>query len=219
MKGAIAELNDREQSIIRLLTHIDEVSETKGKIEVIVVLKSSVFVALYNNIEATIYSIIERMHDSISNCTYDEVADALKQKMVRYSFGKSASAHIQDAVKVAAEREKLISSKQFFPELAAFLKRQDIFSGNVDVRKLNLIAVSYGMQKINFERKDAELMLWVKNKRNKIAHGEQSMSDGGTGIKTTDLKRAHRSTSIILRKFITSVELFLAEEKYRNTSL
>ncbi|WP_146056708.1 MAE_28990/MAE_18760 family HEPN-like nuclease [Chromobacterium alticapitis] len=217
MRGVIVDLEDREYSIGRLLDHIDDVGETRGKVDVIVVLKSSVFIALYNNIEATVYSVVERIHDSASSLTYDEIAAPLRMKMLRYSFGKTASAFVKDQQKVSEEELKFRTTSQTFPEFSDFLRRQSLFSGNVDARKLNVIGVSYGVAKLAFSRQDADKMLWVKNKRNKIAHGEQSMSDGGQGIKTSDLRRAAISVGKILRDFICAVELYLNENGYRSS--
>jgi hypothetical protein len=218
MQGIIADLCDRENSISRLLDHVDEVSNIRGKIDVIVVLKSSVFIALYNNIEATVYTVVERIHSSASLLTYDDLTEPFRLKMLGYSFGKTAGAFMNDPKKVFDEIGKIRSSLQTFPELIEYIRRQSLFSGNVDARKLNEIGHSYGMQRIDFSKADAEMMLWVKNKRNKIAHGEQSMSDGGQGIKTSDLRRAFRSISVILRDFISAVDLHLSSNVYRNAA-
>jgi hypothetical protein len=82
---------------------------------------------------------------------------------------------------------------------------------------MNSIGISYGVAKLQFLKVDTERMLWVKNKRNKIAHGEQSMSDGGQGIKTSDLELASKSVGNILRHFISAVELYLISDGYRSS--
>lgn len=217
MKGVAADLSDREYSIQRLLDHIDDVGEVRGKVDVIVVLKSSVFIALYNNIEATAYSVIERIHDSASLLNYDDISDPLKKKMLRYSFGKTAGAYMQDQQRVADEILKFRSTGLTFPQLSEYLRRQSLFSGNIDARKLNVIGMSYGMVKLCFLKQDAERMLWIKNKRNKIAHGEQSMSDGGLGIKTSDLRNASASIGEILRAFIRAADLYFNANGFRNS--
>ena len=218
MNVVLSDLADREYSIGRLLDHIDDVSETRGKVDVIVILKSSVFIALYNNIEATVYSTAERIHDCASLSTYDDLSEAFRMKMLRYSFGKTAGGVIGDAKKIADQESEMRAMARTFPGLSDYLRRQSLFSGNVDARKLNVIGISYGMAKISFLKSDAERMLWIKNKRNKIAHGEQSMSDGGQGIKTLDLRRASTSVGIILREFALSVEAHLKTDGYRCTT-
>ncbi|TKK33570.1 hypothetical protein PspCFBP13528_07660 [Pseudomonas sp. CFBP13528] len=219
MRAIIADLEDREYSIRRLLDHVDEVSEVRGKIDVIVVLKSTVFISLYNNVEATVYAVIEKIHDLASSLEYDELIQPLKTKTLRYSFGKTAGAFMLDPQRVVLEEHALRSSNARFPTLSDYLRRQSLFSGNVDARKLNVIGISYGMPKLLFSKFNAEHMLWVKNKRNKIAHGEQSMSDGGQGLKTLDLRRASDSVSIILREFIAASDLYLKNRAYHKASL
>jgi len=216
MRGVIADFTDRNYSIGRLLEHVEDVSDIRGKVEVIVVLKASVFIALYNNIEATAYTVVERIHDSASALTYDDLTEPLRKKMLQYSFGKTAGAFIQDPQKVIDEELKLRDSRQTFPELSEFTRRQSLFSGNLDARKLNEIGISYGISKLNFSKSDAEKMLWIKNKRNKIAHGEQSMSDGGQGIKNLDLRHASSSVEVILRNFISATESYLHVNGYSN---
>ncbi|MCQ4241407.1 MAE_28990/MAE_18760 family HEPN-like nuclease [Stutzerimonas stutzeri] len=215
MRGVIADLKDREYSINRLLEHVEEISEMRGRVDITVVLKSSVFIAIYNNIEATAYAAVERIHESASHLRYEELADPFKIKMLKYSFGKLSAAHMTDPQKTHAEENKIKLSQLTFPNLTDYLRRQSLFSGNIDARKLNVTGISYGLPKLTFPKADAERMLWVKNKRNKIAHGEQSMSDGGQGIKTADLRCAFASVSRTLRHFISEVEVLLCTEAFK----
>lgn len=214
MRSIIPELNERNFSILKLLEHIKKISETKGNIDVIVVLKSSFFIALYNNIEATIYSVVEEIHSSASGSRYDLLNESLQVKMLKYSFGKSSAALMNDKKKVDEEIQKFRASGEMFPQLENYLKRQNIFSGNIDARKLNVLGISYGLPKLKFPKPDAEKMLWVKNKRNKIAHGEQSMSEAGQGIKTADLECAFSSVDLLLRLFIDAVATYLIAKDY-----
>jgi hypothetical protein len=146
---------------------------------------------------------------------YDELIHPLQKKMISYSFGKTAGVYMQDPLKVASEAERLRREMVRFPELSEYLRRQTIFSGNLDARKLNEIGASYGIPYTSFHLEDAERMLFVKNKRNKIAHGEQSMSDGGKGIKNADLDNTCKSVSAILMSFIASVEMYLKNDCFR----
>lgn len=215
MKSTISDLKERENSIGWLLAHVHDLSDMRGKIDVIVVIKSCVFIALYNNIEATVYSVFERLHSDISKLTYAELVPPLQKKMIVYSFGKAAGAHMQDPQKVELEAAKLKEGKVKFPELSEYLRRQSLFSGNIDARKINEIGATYGMPRINFNAEDAKRVLWVKNKRNKIAHGEQSMLDGGKGIKNADLDSTFKSVGAILEEFILSAEIYLKKTAFR----
>ncbi|WP_421446517.1 MAE_28990/MAE_18760 family HEPN-like nuclease, partial [Agrobacterium tumefaciens] len=209
------DLSDRQYSIGRLLDHIEEIGNSRGKVEVIVVLKSSVFIALYNTMEATIYSVVEKIHDLASSLEYDQLSGAYRNKMLRYSLGKRNSGLIRDANRVNLEEISFRDKKDKFPGLSDYLRRQSLFSGNIDARQIRVIAASYGVSRMSFSKRDAEKMLWIKNKRNKIAHGEQSMSDGGKGIKTDELHAASQSIDIILRTFIAEVGNHLRDGQYR----
>ncbi|WP_429055576.1 MAE_28990/MAE_18760 family HEPN-like nuclease [Aeromonas jandaei] len=212
MRGVIADLEDRNNSILCLLEHVQNLSENKGKVDIIVILKSSVFIAIYNNTEATLYACFEKIHSVLSQKKYIELPNNLKTIMLKYSFGKKSSLSMSDRALVDKEEKKLILTEAKFPELSDYIRRQSLFSGNIDVRKINDLCKSYGILKQTPSIRDSHNMLWVKNKRNKIAHGEQSMLDGGKGIKNNELKNAYNSTDIILRTFISSCDDFIAKQ-------
>jgi hypothetical protein len=215
MRGVLAELNEREYSINRLLAHVDELSELRGKVELIVVLKSSTFIALYNNIEATVYATIENIHDSLSSMVYDDLIDPLRIKLLRYSFGKAAVGLMKDPLNISAEEDKLRANAQTFPQVVDYVRRQSLFSGNLDARQINVLSKSYGAPRISFPKEDALRMLWVKNKRNKIAHGEQAMSTAGQGIKNHDLRETHHAIGRILRLYISGMNAYLDGNVFR----
>ncbi len=213
MRSITSDLLERNISINRLFSHIEEVSEQRGKIEVIVVLKASFFVALYNNIEATIYATLEKVHHRLGLRRYDELTNKLQKRLLEYSFGKGRSADLKDALKVEAMREKILAEDLRFPSIQDFLKRKTIFSGNLDARRLSEIADEYGMSEPQF-RGNTQHMLTVKNKRNKIAHGELSLSDAGKGIKNKELREIFDAVNLILEDFISTTDDFLTKELY-----
>lgn len=214
MKDITSDLVDRNVSIMRFLDHIEEVSEQRGKIEVIVVLKASFFVALYNNIEATVYGVLEQVHHQLGHIKFDELTDKLKDRMVSYCFGKGRSSERADPVEVQRVLDSILMGDLRFPSIGDFLKRKTIFSGNLDARRLSGIAEEYGIAMQPFSA-NTEHMLTVKNKRNKIAHGEVSLSDAGKGIKNDELTKIFHSVNGVLGEFITYADVFLKEEHYR----
>lgn len=212
MRGVIADLEDRNNSILCLLEHVENLSENKGKVDIIVILKSSIFIAIYNNTEATLYACFEKIHSILSQKKYIELPANLKTMMLKYSFGKKSTVSMSDKFLVDKEERNLILKEAKFPDLSDYLRRQSLFSGNIDVRKINDLCKSYGISKQTPSIRDSHNMLWVKNKRNKIAHGEQSMLDGGKGIKNIELKNAYTSTDLILRTFISSCDDFISKK-------
>jgi hypothetical protein len=213
MKGVTTDLLERNVSINRLFTHIEEVSDQRGKIEVVVVLKASFFVALYNNIEATAYATLEKVHYRLGLRKYSELTEKLQKRMLEYSFGKGRSADLKDTSKVEAMKQKILAEDLRFPSIHDFLNRKTIFSGNLDARRLGEIADEYGMRAPLFRGK-TQHVLTVKNKRNKIAHGELSLSDAGKGIKNRELGDIFDAVNLVLEAFISTTDEFLTKELY-----
>ncbi|WP_024668187.1 MAE_28990/MAE_18760 family HEPN-like nuclease [Pseudomonas syringae] len=213
MNGIKSELLERNTSINRLFSHIEEVSEQRGKIEVVVVLKASFFMALYNNIEATAYATLEQMHCRLGLRKYSELTGKLQNRMLEYSFGKGRSADLNDGSKVQAMRQKILAEDIRFPSINDFLKRKTIFSGNLDARRLGEIADEYGMV-VPLFRGRTDHVLVVKHKRNKIAHGELSLSDAGKGIKNNDLREISRAVNLVLEDFVSAADEFLINQHY-----
>lgn len=71
------------------LSHIEDISNINGNVEISIILKSSFYISLYNNIEATIYSILERFHEEISQHKYEVLIPEIKSKIASYHFGNS----------------------------------------------------------------------------------------------------------------------------------
>ncbi|QVI75542.1 MAE_28990/MAE_18760 family HEPN-like nuclease [Pseudomonas syringae] len=213
MNGIKSDLLERNASINRLFNHIEEVSEQRGKIEVVVVLKASFFIALYNNIEATAYATLEQVHYRLGKRQYSELTGKLQSRMLEYSFGKGRSGDLNDESKVHAVRQKILAEDIRFPSINDFLKRKTIFSGNLDARRLGEIADEYGMTAPRF-RGRTDHVLVVKHKRNKIAHGELSLSDAGKGIKNNDLREISKAVNLVLEDFISAADEFLIQQRY-----
>ena len=58
----------------------------------------------------------------------------------------------------------------------------------------------------------------VKNKRNKIAHGECSLSDAGKNVKLEGLKKTVTSVECLLNECMLQTEDFLMNHRYLDPS-
>jgi hypothetical protein len=120
--------------------------------------------------------------------------------MIKYVRGRADQyKEVDDGVLV----DNIKSKGLVFPEFNEYLKRVVVFSGNLDLRKINEISSFYGVGGINVSREFSQRVLEVKNKRNKIAHGELSMLDAGKCVKTSDLRKSHESVDLVLREVIS----------------
>ncbi|MBG2712133.1 hypothetical protein I4558_11385 [Proteus mirabilis] len=183
----------RKESILLLYNHIVVLSEEKSTVKISAIIKASFYIALYNNVEATFYSIFELIHDTVSKYKYSSLSCRLKSM-------------IDD-----------ISSKNqsHLPTLENYIKKKKLYSGNLDHRKGKALFKQYGIPFNNdFEKKITYSLLIIKNKRNKIAHGEESLSQAGRNISHIELKNIADNSFTILLEYIKSALLYLKEQQY-----
>lgn len=191
------------------LSHIENISSVNGNVEISIILKSSFYISLYNNIEATIYSILERFHEEISRHKYQELIPDLKSKIVSYHFGNSHEMTLAKKIKLS---DKITSGDYSLPQLKEFMEVKTVFSGNLNLKIIREIFKSYGspIKKVNG---NPEHLLSVTTKRNKIAHGEQSLIEAGR-ISNRNLKEVMISVDSILDDIIIKSSEYLDNQRF-----
>jgi|GEM_PF-1625531 len=200
------DMDEREASLHILMSHIIDLTNKKNNIEIIVILKASLYVALYNNVEATVYAVLEKVHNELSGVGFNDLSPNLQKLMISYGVGKKESKYnTRDTIK---NRFKIDNT--LFPQLSEFLKRKSVFSGNLDARKLRAICNLYGMNEICFSMK-TDRIVTVKTKRNKIAHGELSLLDAGKGITNNELEKTMIDIHETMMTFISHCKSFLED--------
>jgi hypothetical protein len=209
MNSVMADFQERSDSVKSLLSHIESVSSINGNVDITIILKSGFYVALYNNIEATIYSILERVHEECNKCHFVDLSPKIKDKFLHYHFG-NGDLNIKRKRKLA---EDFASSNLTFPYLSEYQKVKTVFSGNLDCFKIREVFKSYGIIVGNVKG-NAEHILLVKNKRNKIAHGEQSLSEAGLQVTNKKLGEVQKSVNEALFDFISYADLFLNQRQF-----
>jgi hypothetical protein len=208
VKSAFQDRNDEAR---RLLNHIASLSESGGVVESSI-LKSSYTLLLYNNLEATVSSSITSIHERASDCTYDNLSEEFKKLYAGfYHFDISRR-------KVKDQLDGTVSGEFKFPSFEEYCKRITVFSGNIDLRSLNEIGENYGIGKVDLRGKNPENILIIKNKRNKLAHGEESFRDSCRQYTLSELEELGDSLKKMLDKFIDLVDVFLSEERYKVAS-
>lgn len=209
MRSVTADFRERSESVDFLLSHIESVSSVNGSVDITVILKSCFYVALYNNIEATIYSILERVHEECSKRKFVELSPKIKDKFLHYHFG-NGELNIKRKRELA---DDFASSNLSFPYLNEYQKVKTVFSGNLDCYKIREVFNSYGISVGNVKG-NSEHILLVKNKRNKIAHGEQSISEAGLQVTNKKLREVQNSVNEALLDFISFADVFLQQRKF-----
>lgn len=205
-----ADFTERFSDVNRLYEHIDKLSKANGNVDIILILKASLYIALYNNIEAVIYSILERIHEEVSVCEYKKVTPNIKNMIIEYYLPAVSGKKRNFAIKNIADFNLKL------PSFSQYQNKKNVFSGNLDVKAIREIFKKYGVIfKYNI---NSTLILEVKNKRNKIAHGECSLSDAGKNVKLEGLKKTVTSVECLLNECMLQTEDFLMNHRYLDPS-
>lgn len=209
MRAIIVDFERRKRVNVIFFSHILSLSEGTGNIEICVILKSSFYISLYNNVEATIFSLLEKVHDEISRYKYEELTDKLKLKVADYHFGNQKTMNCKKKKELS---DLILSGNYSLPQLESYQKFKTVFSGNLNLRKIRDVFSEYGII-LGKIRGNPDHLLSVTNKRNKIAHGEQSLSEAGR-VSNLCLESVMTSIDLILQDSIGRVDDFLSHKKY-----
>jgi hypothetical protein len=202
-----AELAVKKEEAELLLLLTREVAELENGVIKAAILKSAFILLLYNMIEATITMIFERVHEKLADEHYIDLAPELKKVWIEFFFNKSSSAHFQTHL------DKILANTLKFPTLSEFIKKIELFSGNLDAKKLNILLKKYGIGILNTNGK--EKLLFVKNTRNKIAHGEEAFKDSCRNLTVTELAENRDAVFLALDSIVMQTDDYFRDQKYK----
>lgn len=201
-----AELSEKKEEANLLLVLTYEVSALENGVIKAAILKSTFVLLLYNMIESTMSMIFERIHEKLSTEHYQDLAPELQKVWVDFFFVKNSPSLFHKHL------DKTISKNLSFPSLRDFTTRIKLFSGNLDAQKLHGLLKQYGIGVLQTQGK--EKLLFVKNKRNKIAHGEERFKDSCRDLTNSDLSEIQDAVFKALDSIIAQADFYLQEKKY-----
>ena len=178
--------------------------------ELIKTLKASAFLLLYNLVEATMRNAIEAIFDELQRkgICYDNIRPELK-KIVLKNLKK------RDPDKIFAS----ITAISIDIIIAGFDKK-DLFSGNIDGRKIRTTATEYGFSYLTDPAKtgNGQDLLIIKSNRNDLAHGFKSFAEVGKDKTADELLEIKNKTVIYLRQILQNIEQYLSNQDYLDSS-
>lgn len=180
-------------------------------------LKSSFFLMLYNLIESTIVNVLDHIHNEVidERLEYNKLSDSFQNIWLEYYISNRSNANLVKSTKKAID--DVLINKKFDVSFKEYVSIKPIFSGNLDSRKIKEIAFKYG---IDIQRsKFGSRLLKVKHKRNKLAHGEVTYSQGGKDIVSSEIELIKEDVIEFLKLFITSAENFLTKKLFVKKSV
>lgn len=179
--------------------------------ELIKTLKASGFLLLYNLVEATMRNAIEAIFDELKSqgVSYDQIRPELK-KIVLKNLKKRDPDRIFSSITTIS-----------IDIIIAGFDKEDLFSGNLDGRKIRTTATEYGFSHLtNYARTgDGIDLLIIKSNRNDLAHGFKSFAEVGRDKTTDELLEIKNKTVRYLREILQNIEQYLSNQDYLDSSI
>jgi ribonucleotide reductase beta subunit family protein with ferritin-like domain len=170
---------------------------------------ANTFLLLYNLVESTIRNSIVTIYNKIQDdeITYNDLSEKIKQIWLHKHSKKITSSNEK---KIEKDLKKIIN--HILSNEIIMLTKDDInISGNIYADTIRDLATQIGFEKSSNGRHLEE----IKDKRNRLAHGEHTFHDIGKDFTYLDLNTYKETTFIYLEDVISKIKNFIDDEKYK----
>lgn len=170
-------------------------------------LKATAFLLLYNLIESTMTDAVSAIFDDLKtqNISFDDIQDDLKKIIINnFKDNKSTDKLLADIQNIS------------FDIISASFKKEKLFSGNLDARKIKEIAEKYGFSYQTNPRKtnNGSDLLKIKTNRNDLAHGVKSFEKVGQDYTADDLLKMQKRVIHYLKAILQNIENYISNQEY-----
>ena len=206
-------LNIIEQSEAEFFKLNDQLKNI-DKISLQTTLKATSILLLYNLEESILTQCLDKIHLVIcaKSIKYDQLNKDIQKLLLSYylnSINKKNS--LMNSIDESFEFVNLITQKKYFDlSYKELLKHYSLYSGNLDNKKIKNVLMKYG---VSFNESFSELQD-IKNKRNILAHGEESFEEVGRDISIQRIILLKNVTFSCANKIIEQVEHFISNNEY-----
>ncbi|MDD2386788.1 MAG: MAE_28990/MAE_18760 family HEPN-like nuclease [Bacteroidales bacterium] len=175
-----------------------------------ITLIANAFLILYNLIEATVRNSIIEIYTKVEDdeLSFDKLSHNLQKIWIKQTTNKLKENHF----KHETLRDYVLSlAKNILQkETIKLVKDKMDFSGNLDADEIRKLA-----DKIGFEKAvNGRNLVKIKDKRNRLAHGEQTFYDVGKDFSVGDLNDFKNETFAYLSSIMNNIEKFIIDKNY-----
>lgn len=207
------ERTDEIDFIFSVMQDIEEDNiSTSDNSQLIRILKSNFLLMLYNLVEACVVSGMLEIYEELKNneYTYDELIDAVQRIWSDHCIDevyKSASSKAAYENRVADIIAQIITNKPIFLSKSALN-----ISGNLDAKRIKDLCDKY---QIRYSAKDKNGSLkFVKEKRQQLAHGEDSFGNCARDITLSQLKETRDAVVGFMNGILQGMTSYYNEKGY-----
>ena len=179
--------------------------------ELLKTLKASGFLLLYNLVESTMRNVIEAIFDQLKNAdvSYDQIRPELKKTVLRNLKKRNPDKIFLSITSISVDI------------ITAGFDKEDLFSGNIDARKIRDTAIEYGFSHSTDQLKtgNGTDLLTIKATRNDLAHGIKSFTEVGRDKTADELLEIKNKTISYLRQIVKNIEIYLDNQEYLDSTI
>lgn len=175
---------------------------------------ANTFLLLYNLVESTVRNSIIEIYNQIKDdeLKYIDISDKIKQIWLHKKRKTFTTNDENDEDKSIEKKLENIIQEIVNSEIIILTDKDIPISGNIDAQEIRNLA-----QKIGFETSNnGRDLVNIKEKRNRLAHGEHTFHDVGKNFTYNELNNFKENTFDHLEDVINKIETFIEEKKYAN---
>ncbi len=199
--------NTRLQYSIDGIVHFERIES-----RFLTILLANAFLILYNLIESTVRNSIIELYLKIEeeNISFDRLNENLQKIWIKQETDNLQEGNFRQ--ETLREYVMNIAKTIIRKETIKLSKDSIDFSGNLDAQKIRDLAKQIGFN----ETRNGRNLVSIKEKRNRLAHGEQTFYDVGKDYSVSDLIDLKNEAFQYLNDIIQKIEDFIDNESYKN---
>jgi len=182
-------------------------------------LKANLLLLLYSAMEATVVQLLDEMHSAIgSQCSSADELNSELFLLVVKSFKESSAGITHQTMQQPLHESIFQAWFKEWKQKDSKKRRSSGISGNVDSKAIYFQLKRFGVVAGHEDSPPSHLahpsLKMVKDRRNVLAHGEQSFVALGQGLALEELITDARYVFRTLAKVIQEVNLYLENKRY-----
>jgi hypothetical protein len=164
-------------------------------------LKANGFMLLYNLVESTLKNAIEAIYDEFKSraVSFDSCLEKVRNIVLTNVKRRSVDDMLPNLSSISVDI------------VVATFRKDELFSGNVDGRRVREVADSYGFRR---PAKRSDKLLTVKAIRNDLAHGNKSFAEVGRNYDIEELEEIQTEIITFLEELLANVADYITTRAY-----
>ncbi|ASB50463.1 MAE_28990/MAE_18760 family HEPN-like nuclease [Alkalitalea saponilacus] len=191
-------------------TENQEVKSKEIAPEFLTTLTANSFLLLYNVIESTIRNSIVAIYDNIKaeGVTFNELSENLKKLWTKFETDRFKEGNFR--METIRDFVLEFANKIVLNEVVVFSEEWMDFSGNLDANEIRLLAEKIGFLK----SPDGRNLVKIKDKRNRLAHGEHTFYDVGKDFSVREIIELKNEVFLYLDDVVKNVGDYITSKSY-----